>query len=311
MPRIQGLDNLNDERSDSSDHEDDMKYFVGGGKNSGQAVFGNGPNDSKKNEEKVNALFEQARKAGAEILSSEELERSDGQGSSRDFTSTTGYRLGGLYSTSAVVRPSESEIHNHQPLPIDINVWTNGFSIGEDGPLRSFDDPENQEFWNAIMHGQVPPEIIRNNAPGREIDVRLHRRTETYKPSQKAFVGSGYRLGEKTSPIDSENTNDDVAKKANAQPEHLAAAQKEIKLKEGEKVGRVGIRLPCGQLIKAEVNGSHTIEDLREFVIRAVPSLSFSSWRFIMNIPKRSFDDETQTLDEAKIFNGMIMVKFD
>uniref|UniRef100_A0A0K0EIK5 SEP domain-containing protein n=1 Tax=Strongyloides stercoralis TaxID=6248 RepID=A0A0K0EIK5_STRER len=311
MPRIQGLENLNDEKSDSSDHEDDMKYFVGGGKNSGQAVYGNGPNDNKKNEEKVNALFEQARKAGAEILSSEELDDSNKPGSTKDFTSTTGYRLGGLYSSPCVVKPPESEAHINHPLIIDINVWTNGFSIGDDGPLRSFDDAENQEFWNAIMHGQIPSEILRNNAPGREIDVRLHRRTEVYKPPKKAFVGSGYRLGEKSSPLDGENANDDVAKKANAEPEHLLAAQKEIKLKDGEKVGRVGIRLPCGQLIKAEVNASHTIEDLREFVIRAVPSLSFSSWRFIMNMPKRSFDDETQTLDEAKIFNGMIMIKFD
>ncbi|CEF63296.1 UBX domain and SEP domain-containing protein [Strongyloides ratti] len=311
MPRIQGLENLNDEKSDSSDHEDDMKYFVGGGKNSGQAVFGNGPNNNKKNEEKVNALFEQARKAGAEILSSEELEDSNKQGSSRDFSSTTGYRLGGLYSSPSVVKPTESDAQGNNPLIIDINVWTNGFSIGDDGLLRSFDDPENQEFWNAIMHGQIPSEIIKNNTPGREIDVRLHRRTEEYKPPKKAFAGSGYRLGEKVSPIDCENANDDVAKKANAEPALLLAAQKEIKLKDGEKVGRVGIRLPCGQLIKAEVNASHTIGDLRDFVIRAVPSLSFSSWRFITNVPKRSFDDETQTLDEAKIFSGMIMVKFD
>uniref|UniRef100_A0A0N4ZS98 SEP domain-containing protein n=1 Tax=Parastrongyloides trichosuri TaxID=131310 RepID=A0A0N4ZS98_PARTI len=310
MPRIQGLDNLNDEGSDSSDHEDDMKYFVGGGRNSGQAVFGNGPNtDKKKNEEKVNELFEQARKAGAEILTSEELASSNRAGSSADFASTTGYRLGGIYSTSAVINPTQPITRDTNPLPIDINVWTNGFSIGEDGPLRSFDNPENQEFWNAIMHGQIPPEIIRNNAAGREIDVRLHRRTEVYKPPKKAFVGSGYRLGEKTDEQNAEN--DDIAKKANALPENLKEAQNEIKLRDGEKIGKVGIRLPCGQLIRADINGSHTLEDLRDFVIRAVPSLSFSSWRFITNIPKRSFDDESQTLEESKIFNGMVMIKFD
>ena len=42
----------------------------------------------------------------------------------------------------------------HLQVVVYIYMWKNGFSV-EDGPLRAFDDPENEQFLESITQGYV------------------------------------------------------------------------------------------------------------------------------------------------------------
>lgn len=78
-----------------------------------------------------------------------------------------------------------------------LKMWSNGFSV-DDGPLRSFDDPENREFLASISRGEVPRELVRE-AKGKEVALNMEdHRGEEYvavKKPIKAFSGAGQRLG--------------------------------------------------------------------------------------------------------------------
>lgn len=54
--------------------------------------------------------------------------------------------------TEAISQSQVSTRRNEEPIRIHLNIWTNGFSV-DDGPLRSFDDPENRSFLSAVAHG--------------------------------------------------------------------------------------------------------------------------------------------------------------
>uniref|UniRef100_A0AC35TQM0 UBX domain-containing protein n=1 Tax=Rhabditophanes sp. KR3021 TaxID=114890 RepID=A0AC35TQM0_9BILA len=315
MPKIQDLDSLRDKEENDSDDEhqdDDMSFFVGGGKNSGQAVFGGAPKNPEKDSKFADEIFDLAKKHGAEVINEDEMSGRQGASGSRTnaFATTTGYRLGGLMSASPAIPPSHPTARSTEPIVVDINVYPNGFSVG-DGPLRLFQAEENTEFWKSIIHGSIPNELITQYGQDRDrLDVRLHRKTEDYVEKKKPFQGAGHRVGDPPGAAQ-ENPNDSVARKAPALPADLAKAQEQIKMMEGEKVGKVRIRLPCGQMIQATLNGTHSIEDLRDFVVTAVPSLSFSTWRFMTSFPSNVFDDENVTLEASGILNGLTMIKFD
>ena len=83
----------------------------------------------------VESLFNQARQAGAEEGTLEQLQPSS---SSRSFAGR-GRLLSGE-TTSATPQQSEPDVHTHT-----ITFWTNGFTVN-DGPLRRLDDPQNASF---------------------------------------------------------------------------------------------------------------------------------------------------------------------
>ncbi|KIH67855.1 SEP domain protein [Ancylostoma duodenale] len=77
---------------------------------------------------------------------------------------------------------------------VELFMWENGFSI-DDGPLRTFDQPESRQFLESIMQGRVPDELLAAR-PRRRIDLRMQRRSGPYEPPKlKPFQGTGVRLG--------------------------------------------------------------------------------------------------------------------
>lgn len=50
-------------------------------------------------------------------------------------------------------QPTAAPQSNDRSGPVNVRVilWQNGFSINEDGPLRSFDDPTNRAFLMALQ----------------------------------------------------------------------------------------------------------------------------------------------------------------
>lgn len=80
----------------------------------------------------VDAIFNQARQAGAVDASAEHLLPSS---SSRGFTGTARLLSGEVSST-----PQPPEVVTHA-----ITFWRNGFTV-DNGPLRRLEDPENAPF---------------------------------------------------------------------------------------------------------------------------------------------------------------------
>ncbi|KAK6028958.1 SEP domain protein [Ostertagia ostertagi] len=74
----------------------------------------------------------------------------------------------------------ESDTSEHEEVVVELFMWENGFSI-DDGPLRSFDNPESQQFLQSIMQGRVPAELLAAH-PRRRIDLRMQKRTGPYEP---------------------------------------------------------------------------------------------------------------------------------
>jgi len=128
-----------------------------------------------------------------------------------------------------------------------LKMWRNGFSI-DDGPLRSFEDPENREFLASISRGEVPRELV-HEAKGKEVALNMEdHRTEEYTPVKKAikaFSGTGQRLGAVTPETISSSEgiesgdlkkNEEIAKKKLATDEAKPVTNIQIRLSDGSRL---------------------------------------------------------------------------
>ena len=85
-------------------------------------------------------------------------------------------------------------------------VYRNGFVV-DDGPLRTLEDPANQQFMESLAQGFCPQELVENGQPA---DVKLENRLqEEFNPRSAgsrgaaapgrnfaAFDGAGAAVGE-------------------------------------------------------------------------------------------------------------------
>lgn len=138
----------------SSDEEEEQgqAFYAGGSERSGQQVLG----PPKKNPIKdyVSEIFRSAQESGAEVVDPHSRHAAQA-GSSRGGGSVyagAGYRLG-MTDHDHTVLPSAAPPARPQSVePIIIKLWSNGLSIN-DGPLRLYDEPENQSFLSSIKKG--------------------------------------------------------------------------------------------------------------------------------------------------------------
>ena len=122
-----------------------------------------------------------------------------------------------------------------------LKLWKNGFTVDEDGPLRSYDDPQNKEFLASIQKGEAPRELIRK-AEGAEVhlDMQDHR-DEEYEPPKNKYVlyNDGYKLGSPTPTVVSNASASD--RENNEQ-----RAKQSLKLDESKPTTQIQIRLSDG-----------------------------------------------------------------
>ena len=88
-------------------------------------------------------------------------------------------------------------------------MWQNGFSINEDGELRSYKDPANRSFLASVMSGRIPNELVQEAENGQvHVDIEDHKEEEYQKPKGssgiKAFSGTGHTLGGITPAVNTE-----------------------------------------------------------------------------------------------------------
>ncbi|KAI6214058.1 SEP domain protein [Aphelenchoides besseyi] len=189
MPNFKTLDSLNKPEHEEEHSDDDRQgFFVGGSDHSGQQVLGPSERDV------AGAVFSGARRAGAEVLSSEESSQIHDRMSGGAMVGSAWGGTGASLSGGSRQATGQAPTASSQTVSVQITFWENGFSIDR-GPLRTFDDPANKEFLRQIQMGRIPDELQRMY-PGKQCDVDLVRRPGPYeKPAMMPFSGQGQRLG--------------------------------------------------------------------------------------------------------------------
>lgn len=151
----------------------------------------------------------------------------------------TGYRLGSGDEPSEVVRGPA------RPKPPKVNVlklWKNGFTV-DDGVLRSYQDPNNQEFLDSIQKGVPPRELIRQSE-GAEVNLDMQdHRDEDYIPPKGKYVlyNDGYKLGSPTPTVVSNATaqeqlsNEELAKRSLNIDDNKPITQVQVRLSNGSR----------------------------------------------------------------------------
>ncbi|KAJ2082355.1 protein phosphatase regulator [Coemansia sp. RSA 988] len=186
----------------------------------------------------------------------------------------------------------------------ELTFWRNGFSIG-DGPLYNLEDPVNRHNLDSILQGRAPLDIL-DVRPGQRVEMKIaDRRGEDYvrstpSPSAQPFVGQGRRLGGIGPTVDTPPSTSSAASRAPA-PLTLDPSQPTV---------QVQIRMADGTRLIARANPSHTIGDLRSFVLSQNPDAAQRSFSFKSIRPPAVLSDDSLTIDAAGIANASIAQYF-
>ncbi|XP_035177915.1 UBX domain-containing protein 2A [Oxyura jamaicensis] len=188
-------------------------------------------------------------------------------------------------------------------VDVIIKLWKNGFTVN-DGELRSYADVASQQFLDSIKKGELPFEL-RKVFEKEEVDVKVEdKKDEVYLSSKKRvfhpFSGHGYRLGSATPRIISKVRED-----------HQAAGDKRplpvVPLNDLEPITNIQIWLADGERIIQKFNVSHRISHVRDFITKYQGSERRVPFTLTTSLPFRELQDETLTLQEAKLQNAVVV----
>ncbi|MED6169572.1 hypothetical protein PIB30_022512 [Stylosanthes scabra] len=281
-----GIRTLRDLKRSPTDHEDEddadddsdegQDYYTGGEK-SGMLV-----RDPTKGPS-VDDIFDQARQSAVDPPS-------ENTSRSRSFTGTA--RLLSGETLPSAPQPLESITHV-------ITFWRNGFSVG-DGPLRSFEDPQNAPFLESIKRSECPREL--EPADRRTtVHVNLTRKDENYpepaKPRHIPFRGVGRTLGSSSSSGEA------------AGESRVAAPVPTMGLvvDELQPVTSIQLRLADGTRMVSRFNNHHTIRDVRAFIDASRPGGARSYQLQTMGFPPKQLTELDQTIEQAGVANSVII----
>ncbi|KAK6141189.1 hypothetical protein DH2020_025072 [Rehmannia glutinosa] len=239
----------------------------------------------------VDAIFNQARQAGAVEASSEHLLPSS---SSRSFAGTARLLSGEVSST-----PQPPEVVNHS-----ITFYRNGFTV-DDGPLRRLDDPQNASFLESIRKSECPMEL----APADKrtaVHVNLTRKEEDYRQPEKRrlpFHGVGRTLGSTSDVTPTEPTNVPIVLTAAPTPSFGLVVDQD------KPCTSIQLRLADGTRMVSRFNHYHTIRDIRGFIDASRPDGPRTYQLQTMGFPPKQLTDMDQTIEEAGIANSVVIQK--
>ncbi|EDO38474.1 predicted protein [Nematostella vectensis] len=302
-PRFASIATFQGHHDTYSDEDQGQAFYAGGSEHSGQQILG--PPRKKQNADDITQnIFEEAKRHGAE-------EVSDEPGPSQPCPQVfrgAGYRLGD--TEGGVARPQPGTVPMTQDQPsqdteVALRFWSNGFSV-DDGELRSFDDPENEDFLASVKKGEIPRELLRLSRGG-EVHVNLEdHRHEEYVPQKKkmtAFAGEGRKLG---SPVPEVKFNEEK-KRATAAANQ---APKPFNIDQSQPTTSIQIRLADGTRMVSKFNHTHTVADIRGFITASRPQMIGRPFVLMTTFPNRELTDEAQTVKDANLQNAVIVQRF-
>jgi len=208
-----------------------------------------------------------------------------------------------------------SEVDKGLPT-VTLTAWKDGVFSVDDGvnkvvPKKPDEDPQFKAFLDAVARGMIPPGYARDTHL-----VFEDKRGEEFKPPpMKSFSGAGRRLGDAVPAVVGDGGGAaaaaDAAAAGAAMPAPEPAAPPENQVDESLPTTRVQVRLANGTRLVSRFNPTQTVADLRHFVRMAQPAaLGDRSFVLMTTFPNRVIEDETQTLEAAKLCNAAVVQKW-
>jgi len=298
--------------NDENDDEDDDKqaFFAGGGAHGGSGQQVLGPAGKKKDPNKmIEDLFKAAKDAGAE-----EVDPSAPAAKKSNLAAFKGqgFRLGQTETDhESVGAPLASEPAPAEDIEVTLRMWKNGFSI-DDGQLRPYDDPDNRDFLRSVQRGEIPNELIRM-ARGGEVGLNMedHRQEEFVAPKQKfkAFQCSGQRLGSPDVGGGGAPASAPAPAAAAAAPDPAAAGEFCMNVDEAAPTTNIQIRLPDGTRLVAKFNHTHSVGDIRTYIVGSRPQYASANFVMMTTFPNKELSDEKLSLSDANLLNAVIVMR--
>ncbi|XP_013787801.1 NSFL1 cofactor p47-like [Limulus polyphemus] len=280
--------------------DEGQAFYAGGSERSGQQILG--PGKRKSGNDFVSEIFKAAKEHGAEVV---EPGSSSHENNKVPVFKGTGYKLGATNDDTEVVH--SGVLHKPRP-PVDVclRLWKNGFSV-DDGPLREYTDPANKEFFESVRRGEIPRELVQAARGEVNLNMEDHRQEDFMASKRKleVFSGEGHRLG---SPVphlqfgQSGTSNQDTLK-------NQQDAQNMLVVKESEPTTSIQIRLADGSRMVAKLNHSHTVGDLRKYIVTARPEYAASVFALMTTFPNKELTEDNLTLEEASLLNSVVVQK--
>ncbi|KAI7833386.1 hypothetical protein BX661DRAFT_178303 [Kickxella alabastrina] len=310
--RIATLSSLANQDNDDNESEE----WYAGGERSGMAVrpptkdAGEGESGSL-----VDRIMRRAAEGSAAAGDNDSSEDLTSESAQPRYFSGYGRALGapGAPSTSSsgesipptAARPSDASGNDDtdEVAVRQLTFWRNGFSIG-DGPLHNIEDPVNRQNLDAILQGRAPLSIL-NIRPGQKVEMKVtDRRGEEYsppaQPPAQPFSGHGNRLGG-VPPAAIVTAATSAASNATGRSITLDPSQRTV---------QVQIRLADGSRLVAKANLSHTVGDLRGYVLSQRPEAGSRPFAFKAIMPPKVLSDDSVTIEQAGIANAAIAQYF-
>ncbi|XP_077978347.1 NSFL1 cofactor p47-like [Glandiceps talaboti] len=301
--RFATLSDMHGEEEDSDSGDDGQAFYAGGSERGGSGQQIVGPGKKKRASKIVEEMFKAAKEHGAQEVEAGTPAPSGSQPQGPLFRGA-GYRLGD--TEGGETAPIPGTAGSFQPKPKDMHVvlklWKNGFSV-DDGDMRSYKDPNNAEFLNAVTNGEIPRELVRM-AKGGEVNLDMEdHRDEEYNPPKsklKPFTGEGHKLGSPTPTVVSQPPAAQSQKNESAPPTS-------VQLDTSQPITTLQVRLADGSRLVNKFNHTHTVGDIRRFIIDSRPQYVSQVFALMTTFPNRELTDDSQTLAEASLLNAVIV----
>lgn len=295
--------------SSEDEEEQGQAFYAGGSERSGQQVLG--PPRKNPIKDYVSEIFRSAQQGNLETFDPSD----ESGGSSWSLYAGTGYRLGQTEDDHQEVAPRGSRAAaatgGQQNLEIvTLTLWRQGFVIN-DGELRLYEDPANREFFESITRGEIPEELRSKGQTMFRVDLKDNRHEEYVKRSKpfKAFGGSGQTLGSPVPPMataSSSSTTSSSSASGNNE-ENEKRASEELALDSSQPTTMLQIRLADGSRLSARFNQTHTVDQVRRYIVNARPQYGAQNFALMTTFPSKELSDGAQSLKDAGLLNAAIM----
>ncbi|ALC40534.1 p47 [Drosophila busckii] len=300
---------LSDMSKQSSSDDEHQAFYAGGSDRSGQQVLG--PAKRKNFREQLTDMMRSAQEQNiAEVGVGPST---SGTGNAGGSVWGQGMRLGMTDNDHTAVGTTRGAQPSENKPVVVLKLWSQGFSI-DGGELRHYDDPQNKEFLETVMRGEIPQELLEM---GRmvNVDVEDHRHEDFKRQSMpQSFKGSGQKLG---SPVGNISTNQESAPTAATTVTSAAApvdvsnqeasARDALNVNAAAPLTTLQIRLADGSRLAAQFNLTHTVSDIRRFIQAARPQYSNSNFVLVSSFPTRELSDDSSTIEKAGLKNAALM----
>jgi len=301
MPPRGGMPGFPPPGGDDSDEEEHQSFFAGG-ERSGLSVQGPSRRDPQlpSHAQHVQDIVRRAAEGSRRRFEEEEARSGPFHGA--------GNRLGDEETPSTTIPdPNVAAGRELETAIRVITFWKNGFTI-EDGPLLTYDNPQNAQLLELINSGHAPPQQL-NVQVGQPVELRIaHRVAEEYAPPPPGpFAGQGNRLG---SPVPTSSASQPTPGSSTsplvAYPS-TSSGPTAFQVDLDRPTTSIQIRLADGTRLVCRMNMDHTIGDIRNFLNAARPGNATVPYVIQTPLPVKILSDESQTIEAAGLKNAVVV----